>query len=101
MRHLGRGRTAVFYAGFALELLGVVWALAATAQPLALRLAPLFLGYAIMLLAYWRARRAIRRWATPADTSVWGRIGLRLLATPDLDAVFEPDPARHRPPPCD
>jgi hypothetical protein len=100
MRHLGRTRTPIFYAGFALELLGAVWALAATAQPLALRLAPLFVGYAIMVLAYWRARAAIRRWATPGDLSVWGRIGLRLLATRDLDAEFEPDPARRRPPPA-
>lgn len=98
MRHLGRAWTPIFYLGFTIELLGVVWALTATGPPLPVRLAPLFLGYLIMVLAYWRARRALLRWATPPDLSVWGRIGLRLLDARDLDDEFEPDPARRRPP---
>lgn len=98
MRHLGRAWTPVFYAGFVIELLGVAWALAATAQSVPLRLAPLILGYLIMVVAYWRARRAIRRWATPADPAVWARIGLRLLAIPDLDAEFGESEVERRTP---
>lgn len=84
MRHLGRLRTILFYSGLVLEIIGAVWALAVTARPLAQRLAPLLIGYALMLVAYLLARLAVRYWSRPTP-EVWDRIAQRLMETAEVD----------------
>jgi len=85
MRHLGRVRVVLFYGGAALEIIGTIWALAATDRAIPLRLAPLILGYALMLLAYLLAKLAVRYWSRPADPEVWDRIAQRLLEAPEVE----------------
>jgi hypothetical protein len=79
MRHLGRLRTILFYSGLALEIIGAFWALVATDRSIPQRLAPLLLGYALMLVAYLCAKLAVRYWSRP-NPEVWDRIAERLLA---------------------
>lgn len=93
MRHLGRLRIIVFYSGAILEIIGAIWALAATDRSIPQRLAPLFLGYGLMLVAYLLARLAVRYWSRP-NPEVWDRIALRLLETPAGDE--EGDAVRHK-----
>ena len=90
MRHLGRLRTILFYSGAILELGGAIWAFVATHRPIPQRLAPLLLGYALMLLAYLLAKLAVRYWSRPTP-AVWDRIAQRLLETPAVDEVAETD----------
>lgn len=91
MRHLGRVRVVLFYGGAALEIIGTIWALAATDRAIPLRLAPLILGYALMLLAYLLAKLAVRYWSCPADPEVWDRIAQRLMEMPELGEEAETD----------
>ncbi|CAA9562051.1 MAG: hypothetical protein AVDCRST_MAG18-1168 [uncultured Thermomicrobiales bacterium] len=93
MRHAHRACIALFYGAFRLLLLGAAWALAAADRPVATRLAPMALAYALLLLTYTLARLAARWWSRPVAPAVWGRIGRRLLEDGDLDEEFEPDPA--------
>lgn len=81
MRYLGRVRVSLFYGGAVLEIIGAIWALVATARSIPLRLAPLILGYALMLVAYLLAKLAVRYWSRP-DPEVWDRIVQRLVETP-------------------
>ena len=90
MRHLGRLRTILFYSGMILELGGAIWAFVATARPIPQRLAPLLLGYTLMLIAYLFAKLAVRYWSRP-NPEVWERIAQRLLETPAVDEEGETD----------
>jgi len=96
MHHLGRLRTALFFTGLVVEIIGAIWALAATDRPIPQRLAPLLLGYALMLVAYLLARLAVRHWSRPADPAVWDRIAQRLLETTDGDEEVASDPGNTR-----
>lgn len=93
MRHLGRLRTALFFTGLILEIIGAVWALAATARPIPQRLAPLLIGYTLMLVAYLLAKLAVRYWSRPSDPEVWDRVAQRLMARPAGDEQDETIPA--------
>lgn len=88
MRHLGRLRTILFYSGLILEIIGAIWALLATDHSIPQRLAPLILGYAMMLAAYLLAKLAVRYWSRPAP-EVWERIAQRLLEDQELDEGAE------------
>ena len=98
MRHLGRLRTILFYSGLILEIIGAIWALLATDHSIPQRLAPLILGYAMMLAAYLLAKLAVRYWSRPAP-EVWERIAQRLLETPAGDEEAGPVHRDTRPPP--
>jgi len=93
VRRSVRAPDALFYGGLALEVAGAAWGLTSAAAAPPVRVAPLLLGYALMVLGYGLWRRTIRRWAEPASAAVWDRIGQRLLADRDLDEDCEPDPA--------